>query len=121
MANSYREEIEALKVEAENVLSMVPPTAEFIDSLIDRACAFSLAEGKRQQHEKARPLFSVDFDKNGEMDFRVRGDLAQLSYEEMREFREMVVVGIGTAESSWRREQENKLPAGSLTPRESGE
>lgn len=44
----------------------------------------------------------------GEMDFGVNGSIRDLSYEEMKSFREMIVVAIGTAEDMWRREQENK-------------
>lgn len=48
------------------------------------------------------------------MDFGVRGDLAVLSLEEMNQFRQMLVVAIGTAEDMWRREQQRKNPAGSV-------
>jgi hypothetical protein len=36
----------------------------------------------------------------GEMDFGVRGTVAKLTYEQMREFREMTIVAIGQARSN---------------------
>lgn len=44
----------------------------------------------------------------GEMDFSVAVLIGNLSYEDMRKFREMVVVGIGVCEQMWRSEQERK-------------
>lgn len=40
--------------------------------------------------------------KKGEWDFGVSGQVSNLSYEEMRRAREMIVVGIGQFESMWR-------------------
>lgn len=56
------------------------------------------------------PYFSVGL-KKGEMDFGVSGAIYDLSYEEMRKLREMIVVGIGVCESMWRQAQEKKDPA----------
>lgn len=52
--------------------------------------------------------FSVGIHKY-EMDFSVSCAVANLSYEEMRQLREMIVVGIGAMEEMWRHNQ--KLPA----------
>jgi hypothetical protein len=48
------------------------------------------------------PYFSVGPHK-GEMDFGVSGVVKDLSYEEMKSLREMIVVGIGVMEEMWRR------------------
>jgi hypothetical protein len=53
-----------------------------------------------------RPLLQVSYDKS-EMDFGVNGAVSELSYEEMKRFREMIVVAIGIAEDSWRKAQSN--------------
>lgn len=45
--------------------------------------------------------FSVGLHK-GEMDFGVGGAVGDLSYEEMKSLREMIVVGIGVMENVWR-------------------
>lgn len=55
------------------------------------------------------PYFYVGLHK-GEMDFGVSGSVCDLSYEEMRRLREMIVVGIGSLESMWRHAQESKNP-----------
>lgn len=39
----------------------------------------------------------------GEMDFGISSTIESLSYEQMNEFRQMLVVAIGTAEDMWRR------------------
>lgn len=52
-------------------------------------------------------LLSVGYYK-GEMDFGVNGTVSTLTYEEMCEFRQMIVVAIGTAEDMWRRSQEEE-------------
>jgi len=46
--------------------------------------------------------------KKGEMDFGIRATIQDLSYEEMNEFRAMLIVAIGTAEDMWRRAQQAK-------------
>lgn len=55
------------------------------------------------------PYFSVGIHK-GEMDFGVSCEVASLSYEQMRNLREMIVVGIGVCESMWCDAQEKKNP-----------
>ena len=45
-------------------------------------------------------ILSVGYHK-GEMDFGVNASIADLSYEEMARFREMIVVAIGQAERMW--------------------
>ena len=52
-------------------------------------------------------LFQVGWHK-GECDFGVSAVFTELSYEQMKEWREMVVVAIGVAEDIWRRAQEEK-------------
>lgn len=52
-------------------------------------------------------FFKVGLNK-GEMDFSVAGLISNLSYEDMRKFREMVVVGIGVCEQMWRNAQAGK-------------
>lgn len=61
------------------------------------------------------PYFSVGLHK-GEMDFGVSGTVADLSYEQMRQLREMIVVGIGTCESMWRAAQQRKNAASQASP-----
>jgi len=43
----------------------------------------------------------------GEMDFGVNGTVTELTYEQMKELREMIVVGIGQLESMWRDSRPN--------------
>ena len=57
-----------------------------------------------------RPILTVGYHK-GEMDFGVNGSIRELTREQMREFREMVVVAIGKAESMWTSEYEKRTPA----------
>ena len=59
---------------------------------------------------------AVGKDKNGIIDFQVRGTVIDLSMEEMNELRQMLVVAIGTMEDMWRNnrmkqfmEKENEL------------
>lgn len=52
-----------------------------------------------------KPLIEIGYDRNGEMDFGVLGTVGELSHKQMKEFREMIVVAIGTAEDMWRRNQ----------------
>lgn len=47
-----------------------------------------------------RTLFEVGYSKN-EIDFGVSGAITELSYVEMRELREMLIVGIGVMERMW--------------------
>lgn len=51
-----------------------------------------------------KELLRVGFDKNGEIDFSISG-VAELSYEQMKVFREMLIVAIGVAEDVWKRNQ----------------
>jgi len=51
------------------------------------------------------PILEVGYDKNGEMDFGVCATVEGLSYKQMKEFREMIVVAIWCAEDMWRRNQ----------------
>ena len=52
--------------------------------------------------------------KKGDWDFSVRATIQELSYEEMKDFRSMVIVAIGTMEDMWRRQVEKDNPAVSL-------
>ncbi len=47
----------------------------------------------------------------GEMDFGVNGEVANLSYEQMKELRQMTVVAIGQMEAMWSRATQDKNPA----------
>lgn len=51
--------------------------------------------------------------RKGDWDFSIRATIQELSYEEMKEFRSMVIVAIGTMEDMWRRKIENDNPANS--------
>lgn len=66
---------------------------------------------------KSQPsLLTVGYH-NGEMDFGVNCSIDELTYEQMRDFREMVCVAIGQAEQMWRKRWTGKEPcAGTLTP-----
>lgn len=41
--------------------------------------------------------------KRGEWDFGVRATITELSFEEMNELRQMIIVAIGVAEDMWKR------------------
>jgi len=56
---------------------------------------------------KMNNLLTIHKDlKYGGMDFRIKGTVQELSYEQMKQFREMIVVAIGEAERMWKN---NKL------------
>lgn len=61
------------------------------------------------------PYFEVGIHKY-EMDFGVSGAVCDLSYEDMRKLREMIVVGIGVLEQMWRDAQQRKRPAQQAKP-----
>lgn len=61
------------------------------------------------------PYFAVGISKY-EMDFEVSCAVANLSYEEMRQLREMLVVGIGVCEAMWKSAQEMKNPPQQAKP-----
>ena len=46
-------------------------------------------------------ILTVGYHK-GEMDFGVNSSIRDLSYEQMKELRQMICVAIGVAESMWR-------------------
>ncbi len=52
-----------------------------------------------------KELITIGFDKNGEADFGIRGDLAELSLEKLNELRAMIPVAIWCAEDMWKRNQ----------------
>ncbi len=56
------------------------------------------------------PYFAAGYNK-GEMDFSISATVCDLSYDEMNDLRAMIVVGIGSMEGVWRREQERRAPA----------
>lgn len=60
-------------------------------------------------------LFQVGW-RGATIDFAVRCDICALNLEEFNEFRKMIVVGIGTMEDMWRREQESRNPAQCNSP-----
>ncbi len=47
-------------------------------------------------------LLTVGYHK-GEMDFGVNCSIDELTYEQMRDFREMVCIAVGQAEQMWRK------------------
>ena len=51
------------------------------------------------------PILEVGYDKNGEMDFGVCATVETLSYKQIKELREMIIVAIWCAEDMWRRNQ----------------
>lgn len=55
-----------------------------------------------------RPIFTVGYHKS-EMDFGVNCEIENLSYEQMRKFREILIVGIGVAEKMWQ-DSRQRLP-----------
>lgn len=56
-------------------------------------------------------LISFGFDKYGDADFGVRGDIGQLSLEQMNKLRAMIPVGIWQAEDMFSREHWKRLSA----------
>lgn len=61
-----------------------------------------------------KPIISIGFDKNGDADFRVAGDIGDLTLERMKELRAMIPVAIGTAEDVFRRAKALENPAGQV-------
>ena len=59
--------------------------------------------------------------KNGEMDFAITSTISEFSYEKMSEFRQMLIVAIGTAESMWRLAATMKLVKRMTEPPTNGE
>ncbi len=57
-----------------------------------------------------REIITIGFDKNGEADFGIRADIEQLSLEELKELREIIIVAIYIAEDMWRRS--HPIPSG---------
>lgn len=53
-----------------------------------------------------RPLIQVGYHK-GEIDFRISGEVHDLSFEQMTSFRSMICVAIGTMEDMFRRHQQS--------------
>ena len=49
-----------------------------------------------------RELITIGFNKDGEADFGIRGDVIDLSLEQMQELRAMIPVAIWCAENIWR-------------------
>ena len=60
-------------------------------------------------------FISVGYHK-GEMDFSVNCSVADLSYEQIKELREMIVVGIGQMESMWGRARQEEVETASERP-----
>ncbi|HEX9503593.1 MAG TPA: hypothetical protein VF974_04715 [Patescibacteria group bacterium] len=50
-----------------------------------------------------KSLITIGFDKNGEAEFGILMSLADLSREQLKELREIIVVAIYEAEDIWRR------------------
>ena len=87
----------------------------FIESQIQQAEERGCERRMNEEKHKARPLLSVGYHK-GEMDFGVSASVKELSYEQMKELREMTVVGIGIMESMWRDSRSQPQAAKQLTP-----
>lgn len=58
-----------------------------------------------------KAIISIGFDKNGDADFRVAGDIGDLTLERMKELRAMIPVAIGVAEDMFRRAKILENPA----------
>ena len=58
---------------------------------------------------KEQNLLTVGYHK-GEMDFGVNCSIDELTYEQMKDFREMVCVAVGQAEQMWRRKMSGREP-----------
>ncbi len=54
-------------------------------------------------------LITIGFDKNGECDFGVKADFAELTIKQLNEIRQMIPVAIYIAEDMWRRNNSNKV------------
>lgn len=65
------------------------------------------------QKEEDQNFISVGWHK-GEMDFSVNCSIADLSYEQMKSLREMIVVGIGQAERMWSQGQTKSSPRAAI-------
>lgn len=52
----------------------------------------------------------------GVRDFSVSAEIRDLTYEQMKELRIMIVVAIGTMEDMWRRSNHDRHPAGESVP-----
>jgi len=55
-----------------------------------------------------KSLLEVGYNKHGEMDFGITCTVGELSLEELKKFREMIVVAIWCAEDMWRRNQKDE-------------
>ena len=64
-----------------------------------------------------KDLITVGYNK-GEMDFGVNGLVGTLTYEQMRDLREMLVVAIGVAETTWKAEMERRRGATATNPKQ---
>jgi len=53
-----------------------------------------------------RPIIEIGYDKNGEMDFGVSGEIGGLNLDQLKELRETIVVAIWCTEDMWHRNQE---------------
>ena len=56
-------------------------------------------------------IITIGFDKNGEADFSVSGEIMDLNLLKMTELRAMIPVAIGTAEDMFRRAKQKENPA----------
>lgn len=59
-------------------------------------------------------IISIGFDKNGDADFGIAGDIGNLTLERMKELRAMIPVAIGIAEDMFRRAKALENPAGQV-------
>lgn len=61
-----------------------------------------------------KDIITIGFDKDGEADFRISGEVTSLSLAQMNDLRKMIVVAIGTAEDMFRRDREKTLQTAKL-------
>ncbi len=59
-------------------------------------------------------IITIGYDKNHEMDFGIRGDVLEMSIDQMNELRVMLMVAIGTTEGMFRRANEARHPAAGM-------
>jgi hypothetical protein len=59
-------------------------------------------------------IISIGFNKNGEADFSIVGNIGDLTLERMKELRAMIPVAIGIAEDMFRRAKTLENPAGQV-------
>lgn len=57
-----------------------------------------------------KTIIQIGFDKDGDADFTISGEIGNLSLDQMNSLRKILVVGIGISEDMFRRSNENRVP-----------